>query len=64
MKRTTFLHPSDAVKIHHIGSTSINGIWAKPIIDILVEASLRDHEAIKREIVNAYTKIRDRKIDT
>lgn len=24
-------------EIHHIGSTAINGIWAKPIIDILVE---------------------------
>jgi len=25
----------DTIKIHHIGSTSIQGIWAKPIIDIL-----------------------------
>lgn len=25
------------VRIHHIGSTAIRGIWAKPIIDILVE---------------------------
>ena len=25
------------VRIHHIGSTAIHGIWAKPIIDILVE---------------------------
>lgn len=25
--------------IHHIGSTAINGIWAKPIIDILVEVN-------------------------
>jgi GrpB-like predicted nucleotidyltransferase (UPF0157 family) len=24
-------------EIHHIGSTAINGIWAKPIIDILIE---------------------------
>lgn len=37
-------HP---VKMHHIGSTSIEGIWAKPIIDILAEADPRDHEAIK-----------------
>lgn len=27
------------VRIHHIGSTSIPGIFAKPIIDILVEVS-------------------------
>ena len=28
--------PPDAI-IHHIGSTAIDGIWAKPIVDILVE---------------------------
>lgn len=26
------------VEIHHIGSTSVPGLWAKPIIDILLEA--------------------------
>lgn len=26
-------------RISHIGSTAINGIWAKPIIDILIEMS-------------------------
>jgi len=31
--------------IHHIGSTAIDGIWAKPIIDILVE--LPDDAAIE-----------------
>lgn len=25
--------------IHHIGSTAVDGIWAKPIIDILVEVN-------------------------
>lgn len=28
-----------AERISHIGSTAVNGIWAKPIIDILVEVS-------------------------
>ena len=26
-----------SVRVSHIGSTAINGIWAKPIVDILVE---------------------------
>ena len=29
--------PMDDFRIHHIGSTAIHGIWAKPIIDILLE---------------------------
>lgn len=32
------LVPDDA-RISHIGSTAIQGIWAKPIVDILVELS-------------------------
>ncbi|MBQ4581016.1 MAG: GrpB family protein [Clostridia bacterium] len=28
-----------ALRIRHIGSTAIRGIWAKPIVDILVEAA-------------------------
>ncbi len=32
------LHGID-LRINHIGSTAIGGIWAKPIIDILVEVS-------------------------
>ena len=28
-----------AVRVRHIGSTAIPGIWAKPIVDILVEAA-------------------------
>ncbi len=29
--------PIKDMRINHIGSTAINGIWAKPIIDILLE---------------------------
>ena len=32
------LLPKGAI-INHIGSTAVNGIWAKPIVDILVEVS-------------------------
>lgn len=31
------LSPCKVTRISHIGSTAISGIWAKPIIDILVE---------------------------
>lgn len=31
------LLPDPKLRFHHIGSTAIEGIWAKPIIDILVE---------------------------
>ncbi len=34
------------VRISHIGSTAINGIWAKPIVDILVE--INKNEDIKK----------------
>ena len=34
------------VRISHIGSTAINGIWAKPIVDILVE--IDKNEDIKK----------------
>lgn len=36
-KRVTALFPNMACRIHHIGSTAIHGIWAKPIIDMMLE---------------------------
>lgn len=43
------------VRIYHIGSTSINGIWAKPIVDILVEAPPKEHQTIKELLLkNGY----------
>lgn len=36
-KRLRSFLPSGCDRINHIGSTAINNIWAKPIIDILVE---------------------------
>ena len=41
----------NVIAIHHIGSTSIETIYAKPIIDILVEVSLiakvDEHHSLK-----------------
>lgn len=34
-----YLPADQVVSINHIGSTAIEGIWAKPIIDILVEVT-------------------------
>lgn len=43
------------VRIYHIGSTAIHGIWAKPIIDILVVAPIKEHKTIKNLLVlNCY----------
>ncbi|MEI3376383.1 MAG: GrpB family protein [Coriobacteriales bacterium] len=39
------LVPEPPCAIHHIGSTAIDGIWAKPTIDILVE--LPDEAALE-----------------
>lgn len=51
----SFLHNKD-LKIHHIGSTAIKDIWAKPIIDILIEIPENiSMEQIKRELTgNGY----------
>ena len=56
-KRLVGLLPWSDVKIHHIGSTAVNGIWAKPIIDILVEipASLPMDSVKKLLLQNGYT---------
>ena len=39
------------VELHHIGSTAIKGIWAKPIIDLLVEVDFCRFEDIKHKLL-------------
>lgn len=41
------------VRIYHIGSTAIKEIWAKPIVDILVEAPFKDHRTIKELLLKS-----------
>lgn len=47
--------PADRVVcISHIGSTAIEGIWAKPIIDILVEITEdSDFQSLKKYLIEA-----------
>lgn len=47
-----FLSVKD-MRIHHIGSTAINGLWAKPIIDILLEIPAAfSMEQVKQTLVS------------
>ena len=39
------------IRISHIGSTAVNGIWAKPIIDILVEISPDEDISVVSELI-------------
>ena len=46
------LKPDITYKISHIGSTAVDTIWAKPIIDIMVEIpKVNDMEEIKKQLV-------------
>lgn len=47
------LKPDITYKISHIGSTAVDTIWAKPIIDIMVEIpKVNDMEEIKKQLVH------------
>ena len=37
LRLLSFLSANQLVRISHIGSTSVETIWAKPIVDILLE---------------------------
>ena len=40
-------------EVHHVGSTAVKGIWAKPIIDLLVEADPADFGELKHCLLQA-----------
>lgn len=56
-RRLAGIFPSNDIRISHIGSTAIHNIWAKPIIDILVElpASLPMENMKEILVQNGYT---------
>lgn len=56
-KRLAGFLPGSTIKISHIGSTAIHGIWAKPIVDILVELSASlPMDGVKELLIqNGYT---------
>jgi len=45
------LRDTGDIEIHHIGSTAVSGIWAKPIVDILIECL--DITAAKQRLIDA-----------
>ena len=55
-RRLVGILPSNDIRISHIGSTAIENIWAKPIIDILVElpVSILMESAKKVLVQNGY----------
>ena len=42
---------SQVERINHVGSTAVNSIWAKPIIDILVEVPNGSHLPYYKELI-------------
>ena len=53
-RRLATVLPPEEIRISHIGSTAISNIWAKPIVDILVELPLfLSMESIKEILVQS-----------
>jgi len=46
-----FLPAKQLVRISHIGSTSVETIWAKPIVDILLEIPKETDMAVTRDLL-------------
>ena len=47
----SFLSANQLVRISHIGSTSVETIWAKPIVDILLEIPKAADMAVMRDLL-------------
>ena len=51
LRLLSFLSANQLVRISHIGSTSIETIWAKPIVDILLEIPKETDMAVTRDLL-------------
>ena len=51
LRLLSFLSANQLVRISHIGSTSVETIWAKPIVDILLEIPKETDMAVRRDLL-------------
>ena len=51
LRLVSFLPEHQIVRLTHIGSTSIETIWAKPIVDILLEIPKAADMAVMRDLL-------------
>lgn len=51
LRLLSFLPANQLVRISHIGSTSLETIWAKPIVDILLEIPKETDMAVIRDLL-------------
>ena len=47
----SFLPEHQIVRLSHIGSTSVETIWAKPIVDIMLEIPIETDMAVMRDLL-------------
>ena len=51
LRLLSFLSANQLVRISHIGSTSVETIWAKPIVDIMLEIPKETDMAVTRDLL-------------
>lgn len=51
LRLLSFLPANQLVRISHIGSTSLETIWAKPIVDILLEIPIETDMVVMRDLL-------------